>query len=412
MAVIGAALIPGSTLSANPRMQRGAGHSAASADAGRPSASSSIADDVPIGDCRACHTCPAPTKADPCLQSCTRDRANEFADRMASGRRGPSVVILDELENRYLPVPFDHAGHAAMAAMTRGCEVCHHYTPQGVEHPACKTCHATDTGAGDIQKPGLKGAYHRQCMSCHREWSGETACAACHLPKAGPAAPANADAIPSPGDIIGRMHPPIPEPEQEIYETQREGHPDTKVIFRHREHIHAYGFACADCHKEDNCNRCHENGKQHVQQVRTLDEHHRPCSECHDVDTKDRCNRCHFGVNDPAPPPFDHARTGWPLNRYHAERTCRACHEKTPFSARPRECIVCHGSWSKETFAHAVTGQILDDNHASLDCADCHLERRYDQPPACSSCHDEDEGIAFPSKRPGPTVTSIESTPK
>jgi DnaJ-class molecular chaperone len=210
--------------------------------------------------------------------------------------------------------------------------------------------------------------------------------------------------LPSPDDLIGRMHPPVPEPEEEIYETKREGHPDTQVIFRHREHIHRYGFACAECHKEDNCNRCHESGKQHVQHVRTLAEHHRPCSACHDVETADRCQHCHYGEGEPQPPPFDHARTGWPLNRYHSNRTCRACHASTPFSARPQECGVCHGSWSPDTFNHAITGQVLDENHAPLGCEDCHAERRFDRPPVCSSCHEEGEGIAFPGKRPGPVV--------
>lgn len=111
------------------------------------------------------------------------------------------------------------------------------------------------------------------------------------------------------------------------------------------------------------------------------------------------------------PPPFDHARTGWPLNRFHAGRNCRTCHKTTPFTSRPRECNVCHADWSSETFDHAVTGQILNEEHASFDCEDCHEDRKFDEPPACTSCHDEDEGISFPDKRPGP-VAVIPNTPK
>ena len=45
---------------------------------------------------------------------------------------GPKVVILNELENEYEPVPFDHLAHARMAQMWSGCETCHHYSP----HPS------------------------------------------------------------------------------------------------------------------------------------------------------------------------------------------------------------------------------------------------------------------------------------
>jgi len=350
--------------------------------------------------CANCHSCDNPTAQQPCVIPCMRETLREMAQRFDS-MHGPSVVILGELENLYLPVPFDHAGHARMAAMTGGCATCHHFTPEGAEHPACKTCHVLDAASGDIRKPGLKGAYHRQCMSCHREWSGETKCGACHLPKTGAGPDARGQTMPTPGDLIGQMHPPIPEPESETYVTEREGYEPTRVLFRHKAHIDVYGLRCAECHREDNCNRCHENGKQHTQHVRTLDEHHQPCFSCHG---KAACEDCHYAADASPPPPFNHTSTGWPLKSYHAEKGCRACHASAPFTQRDRQCSSCHKQWTSETFDHHVTDQILDETHAEFDCEMCHAEARFDTQPVCAECHEPEEGIRFPDRKPGPVV--------
>lgn len=288
-----------------------------------------------------------------------------------------------------------------MAQMTRGCAVCHHYTPEGTAHPACKTCHEVSPAREDVRKPGLRGAYHRQCLNCHREWSHETSCSICHPPKAGVESPAPA---PTQGDIVGRMHPPIPEPDTELYHSVSANAPGSHVLFRHKEHIHRFGLKCVECHHEDSCSRCHEEGREHVQKVRTLDEHHRPCSTCHDVENDKGCGQCHWSEDQAKPAPFDHASTGWPLSRYHKDASCRNCHEAVPFVKLDPDCNACHADWASTNFNHAVTGQRLDETHAMFDCEDCHLERRFDRPPACNECHEPEEGITFPAKRPGPTV--------
>jgi hypothetical protein len=116
----------------------------------------------------------------------------------------------------------------------------------------------------------------------------------------------------------------------------------------------------------------------------------------------DRCQRCHWKEGQPKPEPFDHASTGWPLSKYHQGRICRECHVGVPFMKLDRDCNRCHSDWSPTTFDHRVTGQILDENHAEHDCDVCHVERRFDRPPTCDDCHEEEEGISFPAKRPGP----------
>lgn len=351
-------------------------------------------------DCAACHTCQTPTPQERCLSACTRATPEAMA-RAFAGKHGPNVVILNELEDRYLPVPFDHKGHADMAEMTTGCTTCHHYTAEGTAHPACKSCHEVSSVREDMRKPGLKGAYHRQCMNCHREWSHETACGVCHPPKAGRGPSNGMNKAPSRDDIVGRMHPPIPEPETEIYQTKYKYQAGTHVLFRHREHIHRFGFRCAECHREDNCLRCHEKGKNHVQQTKTLEQHHNPCANCHQMDDPAKCDGCHRAAGEPPPTPFDHATTGWPLGRYHQGKRCRGCHRTVPFSKLERGCDACHGDWSPQTFDHSITGQHLSDDHADADCEECHADRRFDGPPACDACHDEEEGITFPGKRPG-----------
>lgn len=361
--------------------------------------------EIAAKDCANCHTCEKPTTDEPCLLPCSRPSTVAIGQAFKS-KTGPDVVILGEIADRYLPVPFDHKGHAAMADMTHGCDVCHHYTPEGLAHPACKTCHELNPKRVDMRKPSLKGAYHRQCMSCHREWSGNTECGACHVETAD--ANGNKSAVPSKDDLIGRMHPPIQEPELRIYKTKLEGRPSAEVLFRHKEHIDRYGISCAECHREDGCQRCHSDQKQ-PERVRTLADHHNPCARCHmDVDPAKEgasCDVCHYDRRTGPPRPFEHRVSDLPLIKYHAGNSCRDCHTSLPFQKLDRECGTCHKGWSQETFDHAaVTGQTLDDNHKENDCADCHVDQKYTVPPACGECHDEDDEpvIRFPDRRPGP----------
>ena len=365
-------------------------------------------------DCRHCHSCQKPTPETPCLHPCSRPLTNEMAEMLAAAEMPDDVILLDMLSDaqdqndHFGPVPFDHAGHAYWAELLDGCILCHHFTPEGDAHPRCRTCHELAYKHQDIRKPGLKGAYHRQCMGCHREWSRDTKCSACHLPRISedPENTKRPEDMTA-EDAIGQMHPPTPEPELEVYDTliwnekADKGEP-SKVYFHHGRHTKQYGFSCAECHRGDSCARCHDPELASAQRVGPDHERHSACSPCHIVD--DACHHCHIKPGHAPPQPFEHTATGWPLKPYHGKKGCRACHTTMPFRKLETKCDSCHESWDPSTFDHAVTGQVLDENHEEIDCADCHRNGAYDKPPVCTECHEEEEGFVFPGKRPGPVV--------
>ena len=384
--------------------------------------STAIAEERSEPGCARCHSCSKPTPENTCLLVCTRDETAKRGVYLLE--ESPDVVILNELEDAYLPVPFDHRGHAEMAEMARGCVTCHHHTPEGRRYPSCRTCHDVSAAGTDIRKPGLKGAYHQQCLNCHRDWIDETDCAKCHVPKAGRLRSGEGASALTKGGILGRlhplgqMHPPIPEPDTVIYHPESKEAEGSRVIFRHREHVRRFGLNCVDCHHERSCARCHTEERAR-RQIETLAEPHKPCILCHERDINDavtgiagRCERCHWREGQPEPGRFDHADTGWPLGRFHEDRGCRDCHRDVPLVGLDNDCNACHSHWSPSVFDHRVTGQVLDDNHAEHDCELCHIERRFDRPPTCDECHDEeDDGITFPARRPGPGVRFEPSKP-
>jgi hypothetical protein len=232
---------------------------------------------------------------------------------------GPDVVILRELMKMYEPVPFDHNSHAQMAEMWEGCTTCHHRPPtsqpaeaevaganphdqnDAAKIPACKSCHAVDAVSDDIQMPNLKGAYHRQCLNCHREWASANSCNVCHPPLENAAVAAQTN---TPGDIVGRMHPPIPEPTVKVYKARFTPVDGPNVTFRHDEHVKTHKLKCVNCHRHDNCSSCHSarevgSGPKLLVPGRTWRASHETCVRCHE---QDRCQSCHYrdGQDPPA----------------------------------------------------------------------------------------------------------------
>ncbi len=111
----------------------------------------------------------------------------------------PERVTIDALVDEYEAVDFPH--RKIVKTMVAGikdsrlatafhtdpgvfCQGCHHNSPVSKTPPACITCHGKSVEPAQGGRPGLKAAYHQQCMSCHAamqiEKPANTACNECH----------------------------------------------------------------------------------------------------------------------------------------------------------------------------------------------------------------------------------------
>ena len=67
------------------------------------------------------------------------------------------------------------------------CQGCHHNSPIDKKPPKCGSCHGKPFNENALTRPGIKGAYHQQCMNCHKilnlEKPKATACTECHKEK-------------------------------------------------------------------------------------------------------------------------------------------------------------------------------------------------------------------------------------
>jgi len=344
--------------------------------------------------CKTCHICDVPTKDDPCLVLCPRDKIPTVYQKPEQTRE---LIVIDQINDRYGPVYFSHKLHAQMSVMSGGCENCHHHNTSG-PILLCNTCHKPERKREDVSLPDLKGAYHRQCMECHREWSHDTGCNTCHTLKK------NVKDVKN-GNIRkryqGKDHPPVLEPTYLMYKTNT--NKGRLVTFYHDDHTMKFGLKCAGCHKQENCTRCHDVSNiskvksKTVNTKKSFEEQHKNCISCH---KEDNCTSCHSGSK---LEPFDHEKkTGWALSKYHLNIGCIKCHgNKLPYNQIERSCVSCHNGWSSETFNHTITGLELDGNHLELNCDDCHLEKNFTEKPSCINCH---ESYEYPKQKPGKIV--------
>ncbi len=81
------------------------------------------------------------------------------------------VIVLPKTGHRKPPITFSHRAHADDYGAT--CVECHH-TGKNVK---CSSCHLRRDKGNIIN---LKGAFHQQCLGCHRKTSGPKACGRCH----------------------------------------------------------------------------------------------------------------------------------------------------------------------------------------------------------------------------------------
>ncbi len=348
-------------------------------------------------NCKTCHECEVPTKKDPCLVPCPR---SEMITVRQSPEEGPEIVILNELSKKYLPVNFSHKVHAQMSDMSGGCAGCHHYNTSG-PILACVNCHEEKRQREDISKPDLEAAYHRQCITCHREWSHSTDCTSCHEIMNGKTA--------STATVLrGKDHPKVTQPEKIVYETNYQK--GKLVTFFHSDHTNIFGAECISCHQKESCTRCHDAGKIKNGDVKPINniikvsksssDHHQPCFKCHATDD---CVTCH--KSEPAEG-FNHASsTGWALNKFHEKLSCQKCHGTSgKFARLNSSCISCHKNFKTGSFNHAITGLQLDEIHLSAECTDCHAEANFSKTPICQNCHDDK---SYPKNKPGTLVRTV-----
>ncbi len=341
-------------------------------------------------NCKTCHTCDVPTKQNPCLVECPRE---VMVTVHQSAEKGPDVVKIDKLADKYLPVTFSHKVHAQMSDMSGGCKGCHHFNTAG-PILSCEDCHSVERKRDDISKPDLQAAYHRQCINCHKEWSGNSDCNSCHLPKG--------STITNKETKIGKNHPEVVEPTKLVYETNY--NKGKIVTFFHDEHTKLFGAECVSCHQQENCTRCHDKTKDAKvvstsipeKITKSASEHHQPCFKCHE---NDECSKCHL---DKPMEPFNHkVSTGWALNRFHEKLECVKCHGTgNQFTKLNNACVSCHKDFVAGEFKHERTGLKLDDIHTDFDCGDCHTSNNFSKTD-CSGCHDDK---SYPKDIPGTIV--------
>ncbi len=335
--------------------------------------------------CRTCHTCESPTKVNPCLMQCAR-RGAQFSSKQTF-KAGPKIVIIDKLMKLYKPVVFSHELHASMSDMSGGCTLCHHYSEKSGNIPPCSKCHTIDPYLANLSQPSLKGAYHRQCLGCHKEWSHANACQFCHVEVQSSGKAVTQDKT----DIVGVPHPLITAKEKYVYNTKYQKEP--VVTFHHTDHVDLFGLKCTDCHKGDNCCRCHDTEK-HAQQEEPCIDHATTCCNCH---VEENCSFCHSTKEKPA---FNHdTSTGFVLGHYHKNVDCNKCHSSVNnFITPSTNCVNCHIHWEVGVFDHRVTGLMLSESHIEEDCESCHIKRDFRTEPSCENCHDD---IEYPEYSPG-----------
>ncbi|MEA3287046.1 MAG: cytochrome c3 family protein [Candidatus Marinimicrobia bacterium] len=309
----------------------------------------------------------------------------------SEGQDYPEIIKIDALENIFYPVEFNHGKHARMEDMGEGCSVCHHYAEDD-DYTGCAECHMDDPAEASLEEPTLNGAYHRSCLACHREWSNEQLCEACHQQKK---FRFNIRRTLDKTDIFSVKHPHIGSPEIVTFPTPDEN--ETQVTFHHKEHIELYRYDCVSCHRSENCASCHDYQGSVKMVVETQEEHHTSCQSCHDTETDGTCSFCH---QDEVSKGFSHDLTGWPLKAYHGDNTCSDCHaDQKPIEALANNCIACHDNFEVGSFEHETTGFQLSEDHLEIDCYECHFDESYSEPPECLECHDEE--YLYPDFLPG-----------
>jgi hypothetical protein len=148
--------------------------------------------------CARCHVGPARLAVrpdEPPLAPVTRVQLSPLPE---ASDAFPDEVVISVLAKDYEPVKLPHrkivakldAGvrGSSLAASFHGttarmCEGCHHHAPAEEATASCRACHG-EAAVASVDRPGLKVAYHRQCIGCHQAMGiNKQGCTDCHALK-------------------------------------------------------------------------------------------------------------------------------------------------------------------------------------------------------------------------------------
>lgn len=92
----------------------------------------------------------------------------------------PNEVVIKDIQKAQPPVTFNHQKHSKDLSI--GCVKCHHTYKEGEKVEKCSPCHKVEA---EGKKVGLKDAFHKICMGCHKKekTAGKkppTLCKDCH----------------------------------------------------------------------------------------------------------------------------------------------------------------------------------------------------------------------------------------
>ncbi len=165
--------------------------------------------DKPLAD-SACVTCHAVDKTALTPSKINQETMTALARKTVQARQSPFTMVPDEkipenvtikvMVDKYEGATFPHRKIVntlanqikdnRMASLFHGqgttlCQACHHNSPATTQPPKCAACHGEPIKTGqDDGRPGLMGAYHGQCITCHQamqiEKPAATDCTACH----------------------------------------------------------------------------------------------------------------------------------------------------------------------------------------------------------------------------------------
>ncbi|ACV68168.1 sulfate respiration complex hexadecaheme cytochrome HmcA [Desulfohalobium retbaense] len=166
--------------------------------------------------CAQCHAAPTGPDGQPLGMKALAEMPDEKLEQMAAAsfearpradttyaeKDIPEEVTIKVMADEYKPATFPHRkivnklmegvkDSGLATAMHSGkdtiCSSCHHNSPASKKPPKCASCHGKPFDPNTPLRPGLKAAYHQQCMGCHTRMELEkpaaTDCASCHPKK-------------------------------------------------------------------------------------------------------------------------------------------------------------------------------------------------------------------------------------